>query len=586
MINFKKLLFQFFVFSLLMPFASHAQCALYPIGFDEQIANSNLIIEGKVINQYAYKNDIINKIFTCNTIRVYAVFKGNCDTLIHIITAGGKLQNEAEFASSLLSLRAEQNGMFFLNEIVKNHTLPNSKQVYYDVYSSSQGFYEYQTNTMKIANAFEVYSNENDAFYKLLTTQYNLTVKQRTYNFEWSNNIEVLRLTVINNFSPLQVTAGTNTDITINGFGFGTSRGTSKVWFKNSDNGGNTDYAAEPSQYKSWTDTKIVVSVPHKAGTGKISIDLGSSGATSSASLQVTYAIINTGGESIYAAKQIAKNKNKGYIWTYSNSFYADSIARENFLVSFKKWRCTSFINWSISSNKTTINKSERDSISVISFDDTSELPAGVLGLCYSYYSGCTEKEWYIEEQDMLFKVSEKWHFGDGTIPSNKLDFQSVALHELGHGHQLAHVINPQDLMHFSISNGVQKRNIDAPNLEGAQWLINKSTSQGTCSFKPMQLLDSDLCQDENFGYYTIQTYPNPFENSLNINLYLTLESKLQFELYDINGKLIKEFISEKAPKGVNEFILNANVLQLSAGLYVLKMIINDEKTVRKIVKL
>jgi hypothetical protein len=562
----------------------HAQCGLYEVALHEKISNSSFIIEGKVIEQNFFKGNSGKNIYTINTIQVFSVFKGNLPSKVFIITAGGVFGNQREVPSSLLSLMPGQTGLFFLNKHQKIFQL--SQKDLYDVYASAQGFYQYDLNKRKVAEVFTSYDNDKNQFYKLLASNYALTPLVVYDTLQWAYSNEFERLTVINNFAPTVVNAGTGDDITINGFGFGSSRGNSKVLFKKSDDAGFTEVEAEVPHYKSWSDTKIVVTVPQKAGTGKIAVELNGTRAQSSAILQVKYAIINTGSSAlIHPARHVARNTNKGYVWNMNVDFDADTNATSNFLVCFKKWRCKTFINWTIGNN-VEVNRSERDTISVITFVDDSELPAGVLAFCNSYYSGCTDDDWYIEEQDLLFRKSEKWHYGNEAIPSNKIDFQSVALHELGHAHQLGHVINNTDLMHYSISNGVQKRDIDDSNYEAAQWILNKSLESDICDKKRMQLLDNDLCNDESFGFYNNVIYPNPFSDNLNIDFYLTEDVTLAVGLYDITGKLIVNYTNNNATKGFFPLVFEVPNHLISSGVYILKMQVGDAKTIKKLIKL
>jgi hypothetical protein len=572
----------FFLFHLICA-VSYAQCGLYEISLNQKVNESNFIIEGEVIKQQCFKSTRVNKIYTLNTIKVYSVIKGILPQQIEIITAGGRVKNEMESASSLLQLHLGEIGLFFLNKETLENTIKN--QELYNVYASSQGFLQYNLTEQIVSDVFINYSNIDNSFYKLLKNSFDLQ-KRTTYQaIEWSQSSANERLTVINNFSPNNINAGVAAQITINGFGFGSSRGDNKVLFKNTDKGGSTDISAENEQYISWSDTKIVVEVPHKAGTGKIAVTVGSTKSESSSSLKVNYAIINTGGNGlIYPARHVAKNENQGYIWHINSNFESDSTVMNNFLMSFKKWRCKTYINWTIGTN-TIINISERDTISAITFDENNELPPGVLGLCYSYYSGCSEDDWYIEEQDLLFRKSDLWHYGDEQIPFNKLDFQSVVLHELGHAHQLAHVINVSDLMHYSIANGVQKRNIESINLEAAQWMMNKSQESDICDKKRMQLLDDDLCNDEYFGFFNTVIYPNPFDAFLNIDFYLTKNDHLKVSLFDVQGKLIALYENAGAQKGFFPLVFDVPQHLISAGVYILKIEIGEEKMVKKLIK-
>jgi hypothetical protein len=560
---------------------SSAQCGLYKISLAQKVSESNFILEGVVVKQQAFKSVQKNKIFTRNTIKVLSVYKGNLPQSIDIITAGGKLNNELEIASSLLSLGVSQTGMFFLNK--ESVETENSTNDVYNVYASAQGFYNYNLSEQLISDVFEEFSKTD--FYDVLEGEYNLKVSKVFGPVNWSNSSLFNRLTVINNFSPTLVNAGIGNQITINGFGFGSVRGSSTVLFKNANNGGATEIAAEASQYVSWSNSKIVVFVPHNAGTGKIAVKVNNDRAQSSASLQIKFAIINTGSSDlVHAPRHVARNANKGYVWNMNENFESDSIAKANFLISFKQWRCKTYINWSIGDN-TSINSSVRDTLSVISFDENNELPLGVLGLCYGYYSGCSNDDWYIEEQDLLFRKSNLWHFGDGVIPSNKVDFQSVALHELGHAHQLAHVIDISDLMHYSINNGVQKRSIESSNMEAAQWIMSKSQESDICNKKKMQLLDVELCNDENFGFFNTVIYPNPFNELLNIDFYLSSNNKLNVFMYDVTGKLITSYKNENALKGFFPLVFDVPNHMISAGVYILKIEIGEEKIVKKLIK-
>ncbi len=569
----------FFYTFLLLLFTFHvqAQCGLYEISLAEKINQSDLIIEGRVISQSAFKSVKRNTIFTQNHIQVFSVFKGQAPNYIDVITIGGTLGEQMERSESLLNLQTEQTGLFFLNRAQENnHT--------YTVYASAQGFLEYLPETSEITTVFHTYSNKKQNFFNFLKDAFSLTRTLVYDSLTWNNTSYATRSSMINNFSPTQVNAGVNELITINGFGFGASQGDGKVMFKNSNNGGSTEVEAEAPQYISWSDTKIVVAVPQKAGTGKIAVVSGGSRAQSTNSLLVNYAIINTGSAAqIYPVRLVAHDDNKGYIWHINQNFLNDSLAYNNFMVAFKKWRCKTYINWTIGASTTNTN-AERDKLNVVSFDENNELPAGVLGLCYSYYNGCTNNKWYLDEQDLLFKNSDKWHFGNPPIALNKLDFQSVALHELGHAHQIAHVINPSDLMHYAIANGVMKRSIEQNNLDAAQWTMDLSTSSDFCDQKKMQLLDSDLCEDEYFGYFNNVVYPNPFNDNLYIDVFLATNSDLEIKLYDISGKLLYQFAESNAAKGSHSFNLNSKERTLSSGLYLLKIQNGNQHIVKKII--
>ena len=93
--------------------------------------------------------------------------------------------------------------------------------------------------------------------------------------------------------------------------------------------------------------------------------------------------------------------------------------------------------------------------------------------------------EFSLVETDYTFSDAVSWHYGTGTPGSGQFDFESVALHELGHGTQLNHIITPTAVMHFSISNGQSKRVLSAASdVAAGQDVFTFSAANG-CGFAP-----------------------------------------------------------------------------------------------------
>jgi hypothetical protein len=143
----------------------------------------------------------------------------------------------------------------------------------------------------------------------------------------------------ITGFSPTTASAGTGSQITINGSGFGAGPATSSkyVEFANSDNGGLTGVRPALVEYVSWADNQIVVIVPSGAGTGAISVNNGTATAVSSGSLTVSYNIINA---STYQVKHVNMNTQGGYTWQLEKSFDAQTGVKNSFLKSLSAWTC------------------------------------------------------------------------------------------------------------------------------------------------------------------------------------------------------------------------------------------------------
>ena len=63
-----------------------------------------------------------------------------------------------------------------------------------------------------------------------------------------------------------------------------------------------------------------------------------------------------------------------------------------------------------------------------------------------------------MSEMNFAFSNRADWNFGPQAPAVTEYDFESVALHEQGHGIQLGHVTKPAAVMHFNIGNGKSQR--------------------------------------------------------------------------------------------------------------------------------
>ena len=232
-------------------------------------------------------------------------------------------------------------------------------------------------------------------------------------------------------------------------------------------------------EYVSWDDGKIVVIVPSGAGTGAIKVYNGTSTGVSSSSLTVSYNIIN---RSTYQLKHIDKNTQGGYTWQLELGFNGQSNAKNSFLKSISAWTCFTGINWKVGA-PTPANQTGLDGINIVRFDTGTELPAGVLGVAYTYFSSCGSNKWQINETDLVFDKERNWNFEDALPGPSEMDFQSVVQHELGHAHNLGHVIDSDDLMHYAISPGA-RNTIGQNNRDGGAFQVafNVQAAGGTCS--------------------------------------------------------------------------------------------------------
>ncbi|MDP3468568.1 MAG: IPT/TIG domain-containing protein [Daejeonella sp.] len=284
----------------------------------------------------------------------------------------------------------------------------------------------------------------------------------------------------VTGFSPQSISAGTGSQLTITGSGFGGSASsTNFVEFPDADDGGASFIKPLLTEYISWSDNQIVIRVPSSAGTGQFRVVNGATTISSVLSLKVTYNILTVGPN---PRRHINTNTNGGYTFQFENGFNGNAAAKTAFRKSLQAWTCQSNINWSIGT-VTNVNSAGLDGTNVVRFDVDSELPAGVLGVAYIYSSLCGGSNWQITETDIVFDKERAWHYSNSDPGPSETDFQSVALHELGHAHNLGHVIDNSDVMNFAIAAGTSRRVFTNENKDASifQVDLSKVSPGGAC---------------------------------------------------------------------------------------------------------
>ncbi len=605
-----KIVFLFLGFLINVP-TMVAQVLMKEVSFEQQIENSTLLIEGRVLSKESFWDSERKNIYTLNRIEVYKVFKGELKKTVDVITHGGVVGLRAEVVSPSLSLNTNDIGVFVLhNNDVNLESKTNIKA--YKPYSSSQGFYKYNIEQDVVRNPFNKTKGITSSFYDKIIAltkadyinvdDFDVKEKQREFlqkkSFRPPSSIT---------FTPTSITAGTKSVLTINGSGFGATKGS--VGFSDADEGGSEFYEALDTQILTWSDTQITVEVPSKAGTGIIRVtDSSNSSADSNDILTVSYSEINiisnqatqgpnAGLDVAYQTRHVNDDGAGGYTWQMFTGFDSNTLAKAAFLRAFETWRCESGVNWVIGETTNT-NIIAEDNINVIRFDVGDELPDGVLGRCTSRFGGCfangnTSIDWFVNELDIVFNddpdssqstdVMETWNYGTGASSGSEYDFESVALHELGHGHQLAHVIDSNsDVMHFTLFNGQDQRTLGANNILAAADVHSRSTSGPVCVvILPMTDYAGTcgLSVDDNTIEEGISIFPNPAKKEFFIkSAYLNLD---KIEIYDVSGRLVSDIsISEAVRmKAINMHHASKGVYFVnihSEGRFITKKLILD----------
>ncbi len=467
---------------------SYAQrCAslFQEVSLEERYGYSTSVVEGRVNSRQSYWDEDRSSIYTVYEVVVYQQLKGSAQQTAYLAFLGGTIGNQHQTASTSPKLNVGEEGIFFLEPTAT--ALPGAPPAYTTV-GAKQGLVKYHARGGGGHDLFNTYTSvQRDVLDRLaaIANQGWQRVQPRpARQTARGQGITPLAAPTISGFSPTSTTAGTGTTLTITGTDFGSTAGT--VFFPDADDGGISSVAAHASEVLSWTNTQIEVLIPYRAGTGPFQVDNGSETALSGTDLSVTYNYKNVeNGGLMYSAAMAAQNTEGGITFLYHSDFNT-SPAKPVFEDAFEKWNCETDINFTLGGN-TSADVSNRDGQSIVRFDNGNELPVGVLGQIRTYYSFCgISTQARTQEMDILWDDATNWYYGSATPAATEVDFKSIALHELGHAHQLGHVIDPGSVMHFSLGVGESNYSLSVDDIAGAQRGVSESLASDVCGATAM----------------------------------------------------------------------------------------------------
>lgn len=424
---------------------------------------------------------------------------------------------------------------------------------------------------------------------------------------------------VITDFAPKTAAAGVGTMsesgvpgvITITGENFGAPASGStiqkpdnyRVGFRNAGEG--NFYVYPPARdYISWTENEIQVRVPslgetgnpiEYAGTGHVLVtktDEETCLGTSDVELNVPFCVINgvfgfTGGTFKSAPVKLADvNEEGGYNILLEDSFLelADS-SKAAFIRALETWQCGVKVNFV---EKDIDDISEFNFLCTVSARDS--LPAGVTStLAVTTLSpiDCDTTRVFLPKWDMIFnKFAEDslgnsfeidWYTDEGEIPPAQdtlpnISLEGVALHELGHALLLRHVRNDDKVMR----QGVHRISLTTDDANGGKHVVKISIVESHCQ-TPMREYECLLDNNANINRSKLQTYPNPVNNSIFIELENHFNGAIQ--IHNSIGQLIRK--EEVAAHTEN---IKLDVSNLQAGIYYISLV--DENSLLATIKI
>jgi hypothetical protein len=497
-----------FLWAIFQTLISAGQCVIYPVSIEQRVARSSGIAQGKVIEKHTYLDQSGN-VYTLNKVKINAWLKNHSTAdEIQVITAGGIYNDKATIVYPSLQLDEQWEYLFFLegNNFRKDDKTtrslsPSSLQTM--IYADMQGAIKNEGNNYHDFFARSAVT-EAALFARVTKLAHSrvLTPAGKEFNARKavsSSNAKVLSVT---GFSPATVNGGTilpGDVITITGAAFGAAPGS--VFFSNADNGGSSFVSSGvASDILSWSDNSIDVKVPSRAGTGPVMVSAATN-MVSGSSLTVGYTLIElnsnfSGFAQTTRQRYYLRNLNGsgGYTFLFNTTFNANTNAVNAYNRAMATWRNSTGLNF-VTGGTTATASVAADGVNAVFFDGT--LPAGVLGLTTSHFSGsatggCNNANtvWWASDIDMQFAPDPPvaglpWQFGPAAATISQVDFESVAVHELGHAAGLGHRIAPGEVMNWNISNGANIRVPSATERNGVTAKLSYSALPATTCFNP-----------------------------------------------------------------------------------------------------
>lgn len=514
-----------------------SQCMMAPVTLQYRVNSSSVIAEGKVISQTSFWNSNQTLIFTENVIEVYKVFKGNITALqIAIITEGGIVGNTKHVVEPSLQLKSDDIATFFLiTSSIQNVVSGISASLTFEPYAGSQGAIRYDLISKKGNDVFNTYTDIDTQVYQQIVSLTGQSYSnQKSFNILNSGNgpgNSPLMPPGITGIAPASLPAGrlnnpALTTITITGTGFTTYTGPANLQFPDANNGGAGYISCPANHIVSWNATQIVAWVPSGAGSGNIRVtDNTGASQVSPIAITITYNESNiNSGLNYYSPDLVNDNGLSGYTFLYNTTFNGNAAAVAAFERALSTWRCGTYVNFGRPAPMTATGTAcqASDGTNVVTFDGSCALPAGVLGVSYSYYGGCGGGVWYLTENDLKFRTNGTggitWNFGPGPTGGVNYDFESVAVHELGHSHQLGHtILTPPSVMHWALPNATDRRTLVATSeVAGGNDILGRSVVNNACGPTAMVLLNASNC---NIAAPTAEFSGTPLSgcNSMNV---------------------------------------------------------------------
>jgi len=571
------------------PVAALAQSGLlYRVSLDARMSESTAVFEGRVVDQESFWNSEGSRIYTVHTIRVYRSFAGDARPAEwQIVTEGGIVGLAAQIVQPGLTLAPGDVGLFFAEE--SRLSREAARPVILEPYAGRQGFIRYDEILGTASDPFDVYRDIRNELYAPLAARFGPPREHATYrtpsSVAASPGGKASLAPAISDFAPATATAGTGTILTISGSGFETYDGgnTSQVFFPEADDGGRSLFPTSAAEIVSWTESQIQVRIPSRAGSGTFRVRSASGlQASSSLPIDIRYSIgtIEHQGRVLRPSLR-NRNGSGGYSLKLSTSTansgvdFAASEAAAAFIRALTTWQLSTGFNVKTNGgaiNDATVAPGDDNDIVMFDADDDDRLDAGTLGKTYLGFRSCNGTDWWVAGMDLRFRRDGTgridWNYGPAGTGPGSYDFESVALHEIGHSHQLGHVISGGALMHWQFPGGEDIRVLDPDtDVEGGLFVMEASASLNACGETGMTPI-GDREDDDRMRPGLSAPFPNPVSNEARLILRAAEMDHVTVEMFDLLGRRVHRWFQGFVDEQSDHIVL-VDGRNYASGVYI-----------------
>jgi hypothetical protein len=316
--------------------------------------------------------------------------------------------------------------------------------------------------------------------FKVLCDYNNEVSESNEGNNEYSRTFKITKSPPgpeISSINPYKGSAGTGTEVTITGEGFGATAGNGKVefWY-------GRGYPGDPDRIEapivSWSDTQIVCEVPAailndypaSAGSGPLRVVTDEGGVSNEVTFIVTFSYMGVMWDNLYSNPEVPYRINEN-----TSDCTGEGAAVRSAAETWNNAGAVFSFRYAGTHNNTETGENGYNDIMW-----SNNVRTGILA-----YASTWSVNGIITEADIAYNDKDcQWSSGNNP-GSNEFDIQSILIHELGHWLSLRDLYGDigdgvndiGKVMYGRAGSGEMMRNLHSNDIAGIRWIYGASYS-------------------------------------------------------------------------------------------------------------